>query len=331
VDGDGDMDIFVGGRVIPGRFPVSPESYLLINDGQGRFTKQAAAFNYAGMVTDAQWHDINGDGRPDLFLVGEMMPISVYLNLPGGFEDATANYFENAPSGLWSAIRVRDMDGDGKVDILAANAGRNLPFRVSASEPAELLYADFDNNGSVDPFFCFYIQGRSYPYVSRDELNEQIYAMRRKFTSYAQYADATVTDILSPEELKKAVKLSINEQETLLLLQRNGRFTEKMPLPVQAQFSYIKHIVDLDANGDGIGDLLLLGNQTPNRLKMGAIQANSGCLLLGMGKGRFGYAQQPLSGLRVKGDVKSVVPIRVKDRKVLLIGASDKNLQAYEY
>jgi hypothetical protein len=331
VDGDGDLDLFVGGRVIPGRYPMTPESFLLINDGKGMFTKKREAFAYAGMVTDARWHDIDGDKRPDLFLVGEMMPISVFLNLEGGFEDASDAYLPPARSGFWSALHLTDLDGDGKEDMVVANVGRNTPFRISPEKPAELYYADFDDNGSIDPFFCFHIQGRSYPYVSRDELNDQIYSMRKKFTSYEQYSNATLKEIFTNEELKKAVSLTADEQETILLLQRNGRFTEKSPLPLQAQFSSVRQILSEDFDKDGKKDLLLLGNQTQNRLKMGAISANRGCLLLGKGNGGFEYADPSRSGLSVVGDVKSVIPLKQAGRDRILIGSTDRHLQSYGY
>jgi hypothetical protein len=170
-----------------------------------------------------------------------------------------------------------------------------------------------------------------YPYVSRDELNEQIYAMRKKFTSYEQYSSAVLEDIFTADDLKKAVRLDMNEQETVLLLQRDGHFNTRKDLPVQAQFANVSQIFNADINADGISDLLLLGNSTPNRLKMGAIQANKGTLLLGRGGGRFEYIPQAASGLNVEGDVKSMETISAGGKKMILIGASDKKIQAYAY
>jgi len=330
-DGDGDMDLFIGGRIIPGRYPVSPESFLLVNDGRGRFSKTRIPFDRLGMITDAQWHDFNGDQRPDIILCGEMMALSVYLNTADGFENATDTYLPEKIKGFWSAIILDDLNGDAKTDLLATNLGKNVPFRVSPQQPATLLYADFDNNGSIDPFFNFFIQGSSYPYVSRDELNEQMVVMRRKFLSYASYADAKMEDIFSKEELQKAIELQADEQETVLLFQEEGAFKKRGLLPVQAQFSYQKKILTDDFNGDGFKDILLFGNQTPNRLKMGAIQANRGTLLLGNGKGDFTFAEQPLCGLNLNGDIKSAIRIKVSDKKTILVGASDQPVQAYVY
>lgn len=331
IDGDGDLDLFVGGRVIPGRYPMTPESFLLINDGKGLFSKKPAPFSHVGLVTDAQWTDLDGDRRPDLVVVGEMMPITVYLNRADGFEETTDRFFNKPMHGWWNCLTLKDVDGDGKVDLLAGNLGLNVPFRVSDQKPAEMVYADIDGNGSVDPFFCFDIQGQSYPYVSRDEINEQVYAMRRKFTSYAQYADATLKDIFTPEQMQQAARNRLDEQETVLLLQRDGRFSERAKLPVQAQFTFVRQTIVEDVDGDGHQDILLFGNQSQNRLKMGAITGHNGCLLKGNGQGVFEYASPLVSGLDAPGDVKSAIIIRTGTGRMLFIGASDRPLQTYIY
>ncbi|MFN5325595.1 MAG: VCBS repeat-containing protein [Bacteroidota bacterium] len=331
VDGDGDLDLFVGGRIIPGRYPVTPESYLLINDGTGKFTRKRTAFDMIGMVTDAQWTDLNNDQQPDIILVGEWMPIKVYLNMSTGFEDATDMYFPDSPAGLWSSLIIDDFNNDGKVDLLAGNIGENTPFKFSDKEPGTLVYADFDGNGSIDPFFNFYIQGKSYPYVSRDELNDQIYSMRKKFLNYAQYASAGMNDIFSKEDLGKAITLTANQQKTGLFFQQDGKFSLQKNLPIQAQFAPNKIMVKEDFDGDGTNEVLLLGNQTLNRLKMGAIQANRGNIF------KFNIDASPTfmhltkSGLNIEGDVKSALTLMVDGKRILLVGASDQALQAYSY
>ena len=331
IDGDGDLDLFIGGRVIPGRYPMTPESFLLVNDGKGAFSKKPAPFSHVGMVTDAQWTDLDGDRRPDLVLVGEMMPITVYLNRPDGFEEASDRFFDKPMYGWWNCLTLKDVDGDGKTDLLAGNLGLNVPFRVSEQKPAEMVYGDMDGNGSVDPFFCFDVMGQDYPYVSRDEINEQIYAMRRKFINYAQYADATLKDILTPEQLQRAARNRLDEQETLLLLQRGGKFSERAKLPMQAQFTLVRQTIVEDVDGDGHQDILLFGNQSQNRLKMGAINGHNGCLLKGRGNGIFEYASPLVSGLDVPGDVKSAVIIRSSRGSMLFVGASDRPLHTYIY
>lgn len=328
-DGDGDLDLFVGGRVIPGQYPVAPQSYLLVNDGKGKF--KAADFSFAkiGMVTDAQWIDLNSDGRKDLVLCGEFMPITVLINTPEGFKDKTSDYFDPLQSGFWFKLAFADVNGDGKPDLIAGNLGTNSQIHATAAEPAEMYYADFDNNGSIDPFFNFYIQGKSYPFVSRDELNDQIYPMRRRFSSYKMYADATINEIFDASELAKAKKLNINNVKTTLFINNNGKFTSE-PLPVEAQFAPITQILTGDFNHDGFADVLLLGNHSDNRLKVGSIDANYGCLLTGNGKGTFTYITQPESGLSVTGDVKSAIETIINKVPYLVIGTAGEPLKFHK-
>ncbi|HEX4852388.1 MAG TPA: VCBS repeat-containing protein, partial [Puia sp.] len=283
-DNDGDIDLFVGGRVIPGKYPLAPTSYLLVNNGQGQFKISSVPFSEMGMVTDAQWVDLDGDGRKDLVVCGEFMPIRVFINTTSGFIDKTNEYFDHPENGFWFSLAVTDVDGDGKPDLIAGNLGLNSQIHISEKEPAELYFADFDGNGSIDPFFNFYVQDTSYPFVSRDELNDQIYAMRRKFGSYKDYSVATMKDIFSADELAKAGKLTATESRTVCFLNKNGKFVKTI-LPAQAQFSIVTKILAKDFDGDGKMDLLLLGNHSDNRLKIGSIDANYGCLLKGDGKG----------------------------------------------
>jgi hypothetical protein len=329
VDHDGDVDVFVGGRVIPGRYPLAPPSYLLLNTGHGTFTAAEVPFAHAGMVTDAQWADLNKDGRPDLVLCGEMMPLTVWANTPQGFKNQTGDYFASPQSGLWFSLHVADVNADGQPDLVAGNLGLNSPLQATAQEPASLYYADFDGNGSIDPFFNFYVQGKSYPFVSRDELNEVIYPMRRRFTSYKAYADATMADIFPGDELGKAGKLEATELRTMLYLNNKGKFTAT-DLPVEAQFSVVTQIASGDYNHDGHPDLLLLGNHTDNRLKMGSIDAGYGCLLQGDGRGHFRYVPQLAAGICVVGDVKSVSEIMVNHQPYLVVGVSNGPVQFYQ-
>jgi enediyne biosynthesis protein E4 len=327
---DGKTDLFVGGRIIPGQYPLTPQSYLLTNTGNNHFEIAQTAFSNIGMVTDASWTDLNKDGKTDLIICGEFMPISVFINTGGEFVNNTEKYFAGNNTGLWQTITIADINNDGENDIIAGNVGSNIQLHFSEKEPLQLYYADFDGNGSVDPFLNCYIQGASYPFVSRDELNDQIYAMRRKFTSYKSYADATMKDIFSAEELAKASMHSATESNTICFLKKGDRF-EKHILPIQAQFSMVTKILVDDFNKDGNKDVLLLGNRSDNRLKLGAIDANFGCLLLGDGKDYLVYSSQPASGLDVKGDVKSADVLKRDNKNYIIIGVADGPLQFYSY
>jgi enediyne biosynthesis protein E4 len=315
---------------VPGQYPISPTSYLLINDGTGHFAAADVPFKNVGMVTDAVWHDWDGDARPDLLLAGEMMPLTLYLNKTYGFEENSSLLFPAPAEGFWTALALADLNADGKMDLVAGNIGENVPFKISTTQPATLVYADFDNNGSIDPFFNFYLGQKAYPYVSRDELNEQIYAMRRKFTSYAAYADAQLHDIIEPEALARAAKLQATEQRSMVFLNTGG-VLKANALPTEAQFSNTAQVLVQDFDGDGHLDILTFGNQFDNRLKMGAIGANQGCLLVGDGTGHFSYLPQYKSGLGVRGQVKSALTITSNGKRQLVVAASNEPLQQYEW
>jgi hypothetical protein len=329
-NGDGAPDIFVGGRVVPGRYPETPQSFLLINDGKGRFTDQLAtiapALQKAGMITDAAWIDLNNDKQTDLVVVGEWMPLTVYLHTGGKLENQTTRYFSKEYSGWWNKLLVTDINQDGRPDLLIGNMGLNTACTASDKEPAEMFYKDFDDNGAIDPFLCFYVQGKSYPYVSRDELLDQMSTMRTRFTDYKSYADATLHDIFSDEELKDAQHLQANYLATAFFENgTDGKFHEKA-LPVEVQLSPVFSLTALDYDNDGKQDLLLCGNMNHARLRFGKYDANYGILLRGDGKGGFTYIPQYRSGFRITGDVRSVVSIH----NLLLVGINQQPLQAYK-
>lgn len=329
INGDGHPDLFVGGRVIPGRYPETPQSYLLINDGKGHFTDQtitiAPSLQKIGMVTDAAWIDLNGDKINDLVVVGEWMPISIFINNNGKLENRTTEYFDKPYSGWWNKLLTGDFNHDGKPDIIVGNEGLNTQCKASDKQPAEMYYKDFDNNGSVDPILCFYIKDTSYPYVSRDELLDQMSIMRTRFTDYNSYADATLKTIFTKEELKDVNHLKANYLKTAYFESgANNKFHEKA-LPLQSQYSPVYTITSLDFNNDGKPDILLCGNINHAKLKFGKDDANYGVLLRGDGKGNFSYVNQQQSGFHLRGDVRSVLNIN----NTLLFGINQSNIKAY--
>lgn len=332
-DHDGDLDLFVGGRVIPGQYPLTPESFLLENDN-GNFRNatrdKAPRLSAAGMVSDAEWMDADGDGWDDLVISGEFMPIEVFLNKGGkGLEQATKKFFDRPLAGLWNRMLVYDFDADGDKDIVAGNLGLNTQLKASESEPLELVYKDFDKNGSIDPILTCYIMGKSYPFAGRDELLDQMYSMRSKFTTYASYANATLHDIFSNADLKDARSLRATTLESVYLENAHCKFIVH-PLPKTAQFAPLYAMTPLDYNKDGKTDLLLAGNQSSIRIRMGVIDANFGQLYQGDGKGNFTYVDQSKSGLRLTGDTKSLQLIPARGEWYLMAGVNNVGVQTYK-
>jgi enediyne biosynthesis protein E4 len=331
-DRDGDMDLFVGGRVIPGQYPESPSSTLLRNDGAGKFTDVTSSVlpsnGELGMVSDAAWTDMNKDGMPDLVIVGEWMPVTILINGRESFTNETASYFTNSYSGFWNTLRLDDLDGDRDLDLVAGNLGFNSQIHASELQPAELYFADFDKNGSVDPFLNYYIQGKSYPDVSRDMLLDQMYPMRKKFTSYESYSDAGMKEIFAAAELSAAKKLTINTTQTMLFENRDGKFIPH-DLPVQAQFAPVNSITLLDVNQDSTKDILLFGNNSYPRLKYGRLDANYGAVFINHGNFSFQFVPNKFSGLQVKGDVKNSITFPLNNGIFLLLGVNNGLLSSY--
>jgi len=334
VDHDGDLDLFVGGRVMPGAYPQTPSSYILINDGSGHFTdnteKLLPLLKNVGMITDAAWIDVNKDTFADLIVMGEFMPISLFISKQGkSFEEATNQYFKNPQSGWWSKMAVADFDHDGDDDLIAGNFGLNSQFKASESEPISLVYTDFDNNGSIDPILVSHVQHKPYPFAGRDEIMDQLFPLRKKFTSYAPYSEATLTDLFTSTELSQAKKLTATQLQTVYFENQGTQFIQHT-LPVEAQYAPVYSIEVLDFNSDGHLDFILAGNQSAIRIRLGSIDANFGQLYEGNGKGSFRYVPQAESGLSFIGDVKSLKWIKTSTGEFLLAGINNLGIVAYK-
>ena len=331
IDNDGDLDIFVGTRLVPGRYPESAQSLLLVNDGKGVFTNAAIkGLDSLGMVTDATWVDIDNDGWKDLIVCGEWTKLHLLLNKNGSLTDMSDKYFPDGLEGWWNRLHLADMDGDGDMDLVAGNWGLNGPIKVSKQEPAKVFYNDFDNNGSVDPLICYNIQGKSYPMASRDEMTDQIVSLRQKFPTYDSYANSTIADILTPEQVKSAKQLSANYFETTYFENNSGVFNAHK-LPLQANFFPVFAITTGDFDRDGKQDIILGGNTDHARIKIGKIDAGYGVLLKGDGKGRFEYVSQLNSGLSVRGCTRDIIKIDGKNGDRLIFGINNQAPVMYSY
>jgi hypothetical protein len=333
IDGDGDLDLFVGGRVIPSHYPDAPQSFILINDGKGNFSngtdEVAPSLKNIGMVTDALWLDINKDHHEDLIIVGEWMPVKFFINHNGHLEDESEKYLTEKSSGWWNRIYADDFDHDGDTDLVIGNFGLNSQVKVSDSKKADLLYGDFDNNGSIDPFIFCYIDDTLCPLASRDEALDQMISLRKKFTNYDQYAKARMNNILTPEQQQQAQRLEADRFETSYLENKGDHFEFKS-LPLQAQFSPVFAITSLDYDGDGNKDLILAGDMQQVRIRFGKSDANYGTLLKGDGKGGFTYIPQSQSGLSLRGDARDIFQLTNSTGSYVFFAMNQQQLQTYK-
>ncbi len=321
---DGYPDLFVGGRCVPGKYPTSPESKILLNDGHGNFkdatTSICSAVQHIGMVTDAVWIDVNKDGIKDLVLVGEWMSPKIFINENGKLKDASSAYIKFPGYGWWNTICADDFDNDGDMDLVLGNQGFNNQFAASGQKPVSLYYKDFDGNGSVDPFLFYYIGDTSCPAFSRDDIVQQVPSLNKMFLYYNEYADINRENMFSKEQLANAGELKADNLETIFLENTGNGFSMRA-LPIEAQYAPVMAIAAIDINKDGKKDLVLAGNNTFTRIKFSRYDANHGAVLLGDGKGGFSYLPQWQSGLHLDGNVRSIESFGNR----IIFGLNDSN------
>ncbi|TAH12033.1 MAG: RNA-binding protein [Runella slithyformis] len=317
-DQDGDLDLFVGGSVQPGNFPFADNSYLLKNDGKGHFS--VAAQWSLGLVTDAAVADLNADKWAEIVVVAEWQPLQILTNKKG----TLAPMRQENSAGWYNRIAAADLDNDGDLDFVTGNVGQNIPFKPTTEQPLTLYYDDFDHNGRVEPFVSFFVQNEEVPLAGRDEALEQWAALRKVFTDYQKYGKATMADVLGQEMTQTTPKLTITETRTGVWWNEKGTLNFK-PLPIMAQAAPVFGIAISDFDNDGKLDILLAGNQSKFRIRIGKTDANAGVLLRGTGNQNFVQVPQNEAGLWLKGDVRDAV--RVGNQ--LIFSTNDGPVQTY--
>ena len=324
-DGDGRADLFVGGRVVPGKYPATPRSFLYRNTG-GRFVdatdELAPGLRTIGMVTDATFADIDGDARPDLVLALEWGPVAVWRNTGRGFEDITASAGLAPRSGWWSALAIADVDADGRPDIVAGNVGLNTKYRASPGAPAVLFAGVFDDSGREHLVEAHSVDGRLMPVRGRSKLAYAFPWLPKKFTTYTAFGEATVEEIFGADRLAGVRRLEATELASGIFLNRaaagGGVRFEFQSLPRFAQLAPINAIVARDLDGDGALDLICVGNHFGPEPSTGRFDGSVGAFLRGDGRGGFTAVPPAESGLVVPGDARAAALVPLDGGRVAI-------------
>lgn len=317
-DGDGDTDLFRGGRIVPGQYPKPAPSYLLRNEGAGRFSdvtdQLAPGLREVGMVTAALWTDLDKDKFPDLMLVGEWMAPTLFRNTKGKLVPQKTEGL-STETGWWCSLMAGDFDSDGDMDFVAGNLGLNSKFRASATEPVRVFAHDYDQNGRLDPILTYYLNHQQVPVAPRDLLMAQIPSIKKRFPTYHDYADHPFEELFTEEERGQGLVREVRQLASCYI-ENKGNYTFIVhPLPVEAQLAPINSMVSQDFTGDGKPDILLAGNFYGTETLGGQLDAGRGLLLTNVGsvKGGTTFLPYPDARLNMDGDVKSIARLRRPD------------------
>ncbi len=327
-DRDGDLDLFVGGRLNPHKYPEAGESFILQNN-DGRFLDVtdvvAPGLKNAGMVTSALWTDVDNDQQIDLIVVGEWMPVTIFKNLNGKFSKGKFDVPQSR--GWWNSIAGADFDRDGDTDYILGNLGLNSRFKTSSEKPVRVYSGDFNGDGAHDAILAHYIEGINRPVHPRDDILLQMSSSRKKFKNYQSYADATIEDILGDTFTQT------NHAETFSTAYLENKGNDQWllkPLPAEAQFAPVFGILTEDFTGDGFTDVVLTGNSYAPDVLTGRYDAFKGLLLSGDGNGSFKPLTFQEAGLFIDGDAKGLASLLTTDKMLILAAQNNDTLSVIE-
>ncbi len=344
-DDDGDPDLFVGGHVLPGQFPKADKCMLLQNN-KGVFTDvtatTGAALLKAGIINCAAWTDMDSDGKKELTVAGEWMPVTVFKMENGAFKKLEPTVSFTSPvskkdtsisldefTGWWYCLKTEDIDNDGDMDIVLGNRGTNATIRGNYYNPCTVYAKDFDGNGSYDAVLGYYIQGQCYPLFSRDQLIDQMPSMRKKFIRYKDYSGTTLDKLFTPEQQKGMDVYKTRFFESgVLLNEGNGRFSF-VAFPEKAQLSNINDFVIADFDKDGTKDIVACGNSNDAAVMVGNYDAAAAVFLKGDGKGGFETLPHTTDGFKVRGECRKMVYL--PENKTLVFLKNSAAAQTYQH
>ncbi len=339
VDGDGDLDLFVGGRVVPNHYGQTPDSYLLINDGHAHFTTQTDALvpglRQVGMTTDAIWTDLNNDHRPDLVVTGDWMAPRVFLNRKGHLQELEAPFGDVPMHGLWQCIAALDVDKDGDMDLVAGNLGLNTKLRKTPNGQLRMWVKDVDKNQTSETILAY---NRSdnlddwFPVATKDELGKQMPSIiNKRYVPYSSIAGKTVAQIFTADDLADAEIKRVDQFASVLLLNDGTKGTVHFTvqqLPLLAQVSKLFALRPADIDGDGDLDMLGGGNFYGVAPYQGRYDASYG-LVLRNDKGTFTALPPAETGFLLSGEVRSIIPVRSKNGLRWFVGRNNDRVQVF--
>ncbi len=336
-DHDGDIDLFVGGRIIPQKYPYPPKSYLLenrSNNGVPNFVdvtaEKALDLVNPGLVTSAVWTDFDQDGDDDLVVVGEWMPISFYQNDQGNFSDVTKEYGLENTTGWWNTIVAEDFDGDGDEDLVAGNLGLNYNYQATVEKSFDVYAKDFDNNGTTEIVLAYYEDSVQFPVRSRVSSATQMQSLEFKFRNYSAFARASVEYVYTEDALKTSLHYQAKNFASSYLENLGNKKFDMRNLPNQAQISSINGIATGDYNNDGHLDLLTVGNLFVSEIETPRNDAYYGLLLSGDGHGSFVPVPYDISGFIAPNDAKAIAQIKTNMGQLILVANNNDALQVFE-
>jgi hypothetical protein len=336
-DGDGDADLFIGGRILAQNYPQAPRSYLLQNNG-GQYTDVTTvvcpALQYPGMVTAASFNDFDNDHKPDLVIAGEWMGIQFFKNINGRLAEITNSTGLAGMSGLWRSLQWADIDKDGDADLVAGNIGLNNRYQVSSQQPMMLYVKDMDNNGFADMVPAYHIKNKQgayhlYPALDRNQLSEQVPAVKKKYLLHANYATITMQQLQQDYGDDNWKEWICQSAATVWIENLGAGKFKTHTLPLEAQFAPVNCIMVQDVDGDKNADLLLAGNEYQADVNTGRYDASYGVLLKGNGKGNFTTVPFAKSGLLLQGDIRDITMLQAAGKRLLLAAPNNGNLQIF--
>lgn len=326
IDLDGNMDIFIGERFNPEAYGAPSSGYILKNLGNNTFIQlEQKGLNDIGLITSSQWVDLNNDQYPDLIITGEWMPISIFINTNGTLINKTNSFGLNNSVGIWSSLKVLDIDNDGDQDIIAGNIGSNYSYKTATT----LFFNDFDKNGKPESILCQKIGNKYYPILDKDELVSQLPYLKKKLLYYKDYAKIDMLSLFGETVLNQTVKYELNTTETSLFLNNNSNFTQ-VSLPKELQYSIVYAIETSDVNNDGFIDLLFGGNQDLIKPQFGKLDASKGWILFG-GKDISSFTKTTPEILHIDGQIRNLKVMKHLNKTIIIATINNSAVNFYEY